>query len=98
MKHLFGLLLSLAIASGASGATISIVVQDAANEGFNDPTTRAPIGGNSGTTLGQQRMNVFLRAAEIWGQRLVSAVPIQVGAKFDPLTCDQSSAVLGSCG
>ena len=29
---------------------------DPAGVGFNDPTTVAPVGGNTGTTLGQQRM------------------------------------------
>lgn len=82
----------------ASAATITIVNLDGANEGFNDPTPATPVGGNSGTTIGQQRLNVFSRAAEIWGARLVSNVPILVEARFDPLSCSESSGVLGSAG
>jgi len=68
------------------------------NEGFNDPTPVSPEGGNPGTTLGQQRLNVFNYAANIWGAFLDSSVPIQVRANFDPLTCTATSAILGSAG
>src|SRR6185295_7645892 len=36
--------------------------------------------------------------AQIWGARIVSSVPIRVGAKFDPLFCTANEAVLGSAG
>ncbi|MBE0543313.1 MAG: PKD domain-containing protein [Verrucomicrobia bacterium] len=88
----------LCFATAASSATITIVNLDGANEGFNDPTPATPVGGNNGTTVGQQRLNVFSRAAEIWGARLVSNVPILVEARFDPLSCSESSGVLGSAG
>ncbi len=88
----------LCLASAASAATITIVNLDGVNEGFNDPTPATPVGGNNGTTVGQQRLNVFSRAAEIWGARLVSNVPILVAAKFDPLSCSDTSGVLGSAG
>lgn len=98
MKHLFSLFFAFLVAGSATAATISIVVQDGPAEGFNDPTPAVPVGGNPGITVGQQRLNVFQRAAEIWGARLASSVPILVGAKFDPLSCTTSSGVLGSCG
>ena len=82
----------------AQAATITIVNNDDAGEGFNDPTAVAPVGGNSGTTIGQQRLNVFQQAATIWGGILSSAVEIRVNATFDPLTCTSASATLGSCG
>ena len=85
-------------ASGALAATITIVNLDSAGEGFNDATPAAPVGGNPGTTVGQQRLNVFNRAAQIWGGILPSAVQIRVEARFDPLTCTATSAVLGSAG
>ena len=88
----------LCLASAASAATITIVNLDGVNEGFNDPTPATPVGGNNGTTVGLQRLNVFGRAAEIWGTRLVSNVPILVAAKFDPLSCSDTSGVLGSAG
>lgn len=79
-------------------ATITIVNSDGAGEGFNDPTVVAPIGGNPGTTIGQQRLNVFQEAADIWGALLPSAVDIRVTARFNPQSCDATSAVLGSAG
>ena len=45
-------------AIAANAATIQIMSRDAAGVGFNDPTPVAPTGGNTGITLGQQRMNV----------------------------------------
>ncbi len=88
----------LCLAASAQAATITIVNNDAAGEGFNDPTAAAPVGGNSGTTVGQQRLIVFQQAAAIWGGILPSAVEIRVNATFDPLACTSTSAVLGSCG
>ena len=89
----------LLLVPGASAATFSLINLDAAGEGFNDPTPVAPVGGNPGTTLGQQRLNVFTTAGLIWGQYLPSDVTIQVQANFDPLTpCDSTSGVLGSAG
>jgi hypothetical protein len=89
-------LLAQPVAAGA--ATVTIVNTDGAGEGFNDPTPATPVGGNSGTTLGQQRLIAFQRAAEIWGATLASNVEILVQASFNPLSCDASSAVLGSAG
>ena len=83
---------------GPVNATINIINNDGPNEGFNDPTPVSPEGGNPGTTLGQQRLNVFNQAASIWGAFLDSSVTIQVRANFDPLTCTATSAVLGSAG
>ncbi len=86
-------------ASAAFGAaTITIVNNDGANEGFNDPTPATPVGGNPGTTIGQQRLNVFNQAAATWGATLSSNVTIVIRAQFDPLTCSTNSAVLGSAG
>src|SRR5262245_102326 len=75
-------------------ATITIINVDGPNEGFNDPTPAAPVGGNPGTTLGQQRLNVFQAAADIWGANLDSNVVISVTASFDPLGAN----VLGQAG
>lgn len=79
-------------------ATIQIVNINAANVGFNDPTPVAPQPGNAATTLGQQRLNVFQRAAEIWGAALSSSVPIRVDAQFVAQTCTPTSGTLGSAG
>lgn len=81
-----------------SAATITIINADGPGEGFNDPTPVAQIGGNTGMTLGQQRLNVFQAAANLWGATLTSAVEIRVSAQFNPQTCTATSAVLGSAG
>ena len=95
--HLAVILLGLTLAAmSASAATILIVNKDSPGEGFNDPTNVPPIGGNPGTTRGQQRLNVFNQAAAVWGSILPSAVTIKVDSNFDPLTCTSTSAVLGS--
>ena len=82
----------------ADAATLTVISTDGPNEGFNDPTPAAPVGGNTGTTLGQQRLNVFQRAADIWGATLASSVEIRVQSSFDPLFCTSTSAVLGGAG
>ena len=82
----------------AFATDIVIVNQDGANEGFNDTNSVAPVGGNTGTTIGQQRLNVFNTAAEVWECKLTSSVPILVGSNFDPLFCNETSATLGSAG
>ncbi|MHB8078056.1 MAG: PA domain-containing protein [Candidatus Krumholzibacteriia bacterium] len=93
------LLLGLALSAAAvSAATITILNVDAAGEGFNDPTPASPVGGNTGTTVGQQRLIVFQTAANIWGAILPGTVQIRVQSAFDPLTCTATSAVLGSAG
>ena len=81
-----------------ASATITIVVADAPGEGFNDPTPAAPAGGNSGTTIGQQRLIAFQYAASIWGSNLNSTQEIRIDARFTPLTCTATAAVLGSAG
>ncbi|HEY6195216.1 MAG TPA: PA domain-containing protein [Candidatus Eisenbacteria bacterium] len=88
-----------ALASPAfASATINIINLDGAGEGFNDATPAAPVGGNPGTTIGQQRLNCFTHAAAIWAGILTSAVPINIQAQFNPLTCNATSAVLGAAG
>ena len=91
------LLCALASRSFAA-ATITIINLDGPGEGFNDPTAAAPVGGNPGTTIGQQRLNCFQQAASVWGATLTSTVTIQIQAAFNPLSCTATSAVLGSAG
>jgi hypothetical protein len=93
---LLGLLLSTSTAWAA--ATITIKNIDAAGVGLNDPTPVAPVGGNTGTTLGQQRLNVLAYVAGLWGAELDSTVVITIRATVTPLTCNATSAVLASAG
>ncbi len=81
-----------------AAATIVINNVDAPGEGLNDPTPVEPVGGNPGTTLGQQRMVVFQFAADLWGSLLDSDAEIVVQATFTPLPCTVNSGVLGSAG
>jgi hypothetical protein len=93
---LFGALLAAGQAQAA--ATIVINNLNAAGVGFNDPTPVAQIGGNTGGTLGEQRLIAFSYAANLWGATLTSTQPIIINAQFSALTCTASSAVLGSAG
>jgi hypothetical protein len=90
----------LAAAPSLAHANATIVINnlDGPNEGFNDPTPAAPVGGNTGTTIGQQRLIAFQYAADVWANLLDSAVTIRIDARFDPQTCDMTGAVLGSAG
>jgi cysteine-rich repeat protein len=97
--RLAGALALLLLGSGvASSAVIVVTPADGAGEGFNDPTPVAPVGGNPGTTRGQQRLNAFEYAADIWAATVASDVTIVVEAAFDPLLCGASFAVLGQAG
>jgi PA domain len=98
-SKLGALALSLTLAILANGeatadANIVIVNLDGPGEGFNDPTRARPVGGNKGKTLGQQRLNAFRHAADIWGATLDSNVTIRIQAAFNPL----APGVLGSAG
>ena len=96
-----GLLAVALLAAGVSplsagGARITILNTNAPGVGFNDPTPATPVGGNAGTTVGEQRLIAFQTAADIWGLLLDSGVEIRMQASFTPLSCDSTSAVLGS--
>jgi hypothetical protein len=91
-------LLALLLAVPAPAVTISIINADAAGTGLNDPTPASPVGGNPGTTIGQQRLNAFKEAARIWGQILPGNVEIRDEVSFLPLDCSSTSAVLEQAG
>ena len=82
----------------SSQADLLIVNNDGPDEGLNDSSPATAIGGNSGTTIGEQRLNVFQRAAAILNASVSISQAIEVDAQFNPLTCDATSAVLGSAG
>jgi cysteine-rich repeat protein len=87
------------VASSVVATTITVIDRDGAGEGLNDPSPRAPLGGNPGTTLGAQRLNALQFAADIWESRLASPVEIRVGATFDTTqSCAGFAAVLGAAG
>lgn len=88
----------MAFSAAAGAATIVVTSRDPAGVGFNDPTPVAPVGGNTGTTLGEQRMIVYQHVANLWGQAIQSNVNITVSAGWEALSCTAGSAVLGSAG
>jgi hypothetical protein len=89
----------LATASFAvHAATFDIINIDDPGVGFNETTPAVPVGGNAGTTLGEQRQIVFDFVAKFWGSKLNSDVSIQVLATFAPLDCTSTSGVLGAAG
>ncbi len=95
------LLCSTVLATGlgaAQAANFVLVNVDPAGVGFNDPTPVAAVGGNNGATLGEQRLNVYYRAFELWGQVIDSPQPIVVQATWAALSCTATSGVLGSAG
>ncbi len=91
---------SLAAAASPLSATaqITVVNTNQPGVGFNDPTAATPVGGNAGTTVGQQRLNAFQYAADLWASLLTSDVEIRIAASFTSLTCSATSGVLGSAG
>ena len=99
MTYLARLFASLVLAAPSlAQANIVIVNNDSAGEGFNDATSVSAVGGNLATTLGQQRLNVFQRAADILNNTFDIATTVRVGSSFDPLTCSSSFATLGQAG
>src|ERR1700730_1428959 len=89
------------MASSAVFGSVTVVIQnvDPAGVGFNDPTLVAPVGGNNGATLGQQRLNAFQFAANVWGATLSSGPTITVQAKWSSsMFCAQDSGTLASTG
>lgn len=94
-RHLLTAALALALtASQTMAADVVPVILDGAGEGYYDETPAAPVGGNPGTSIGQQRRIVAQFAADLWGGVLKSDVPVYVGAQFNPLAPN----VLGSAG
>ena len=79
--------LLLASASAQAAVNIQLVNQDPAGQGLNDPRVINPVGGNPGTTVGQQRQIVYKFAADLLGSVLTSTVPVKVGASFQGLAC-----------
>jgi hypothetical protein len=88
------------VAQSSALAQANIVIQNADNPGvgFNDTTPATPVGGNSGTTVGAQRLIAFQSAASIWGAALTSGPTITIRASWAALPCTTSSGTLGSAG
>ena len=96
------LALSAFLAAGSPTAsaktTINIINGDSAGEGFNDTTAVDPIGGNTGTTVGEQRLIALQYAADIIGASLNSDVDINVLAEFESQGGNRFGAPLAAAG
>lgn len=77
--------------------TINVVDPDP-DIGFGDPTPAAPIDGNPGTTIGEQRLEAYKHVVSIWDTNLDINVQIVLQAAFDALSCGPTSGVLGAAG
>jgi hypothetical protein len=89
----FASVVMLAAASSSFAANVVILNGDDPGVGFNDTTPAAPVGGNPGTTLGQQRLNAMNYVAQIWGRTLTGTnQTIEVLAGFLPLGCEGTLA------
>lgn len=92
-----GLALMLGLGVSAPSHAVNMLLNnvDAANSGFNDTTPAQPVGGNNGTTVGEQRRVVMQHAFDLWGDALDGSVDVVVQASFAPLNCLSSSGTLG---
>jgi hypothetical protein len=82
----------------SADSTVILLNGDAPGVGLNDPTPAAPVAGNTGTTVGQQRLIALQHAADIWGSELDSPVPIMILVSFGVRSCTPTGAVLASAG
>lgn len=89
---------AFAAAPAAHAADFILVNVDPPGVGFNDPSPATPVGGNAGTTVGEQRLIAYQRALQLWGSVLKSDVPITVLGGFEGLPCDAGSGVLARAG
>ena len=106
MKRLKSILLSLSAAPllialpslSIAGANIILNNIDPPGIGFNDPTPAMPVGGNIGTTVGEQRLIAYQYALDLWGARLNSEPTIVVRGSFAGLNCEADTGTLASAG
>ncbi len=93
-------LLGAGLVAQQAWAQANIVVNfiNTGTVGYNDPTPAAPVGGNPGLTLGEQRRIATQHAANLWAATLTSAATIRINAQFTAQSCTETSATLGSAG
>lgn len=91
-------LLGLAFSAPSLAAKMVLNNVDAPGIGFNDPTPATAVGGNTGTTVGAQRLVAYRKALQLWGKVLRSNVTIVVQGSFARLSCTAGSGVLAQAG
>lgn len=87
-----------AVCLPANAANLVLRNVDPPNVGFNDPTPATPVGGNSGTTVGGQRLIAYQKALELWGKTLRSNVDVVVRGSFAGLSCTAGGGTLAQAG
>src|ERR1700755_1314685 len=87
-------LVALIPSTALARATVLIQIEE--GDALDDPTPADPVGGNSGTTLGEQRKLALDYAATTWGERLDSEAPITGGVASTALPCTGAASVLGA--
>ena len=95
----FGVVLAIGLNAAAPNALAvfaEFIYPEPAGQGFNDTTVAVPVGGNPGTTIGEQRRIAIELAGEIWTNIVLASQTVKVRATFGALTCNANSAVLGS--
>jgi hypothetical protein len=90
--------LAALVFAAAANTGIAATIQLVGGTGFSDTTIVSPEGGNTGTTLGQQRTILFQAAANVWGAALSSSQTIKVNATFTALACTATAGTLGAAG
>jgi len=80
------------------GAEIRIIDGNGSGEGLNDTTPAEPVGGNPGTTVGEQRLMSAQYSAALWSATLGNRIPISIRTEFIDLDCSGGTAVLGASG
>lgn len=102
MKTASQILLSLGLAllpvGQVSALTFSFDYQDSNGFGYFDNTSASPVGGNTGTTLGEQRRILLEHAAGVWANYLESDITIVIGADFQQIGGSSNSATLAFAG
>jgi hypothetical protein len=74
------------------------VVDPVPEIGFSDPTPAAPIDGNPGTTVGEQRLEAYKHVVAIWDANLDINTQIVLQASFTALSCSATGGTLGAAG
>lgn len=90
---------AFAFAPSAQAAKLTLINGDIGTSvGLDDPTAAAPVGGNPGVSIGEQRRIVYQYAMDAWGAVLQSDVEIKVDATFARLNCTATGGTLGAAG
>lgn len=84
------------VISAPSQKSFNITFESDPSTGFNDPISASPVGGNTATTVGEQRQKVIEEAARIWSEALDINTTITLKVSFSELQCNSVSGVVGT--